>query len=119
MRKARVNRNELRKEIARMLKKVAFSQTAVHVCEHEATVAQEEFLYTVLSQELANREQVRKARRLREAAFPVYKTLEGYDFQNVKLPPTISREEVSSGVFVSEKKNIVMYGPVGTGNYVK
>ncbi len=47
--------------------------------------------------------------------FPVYKTLEGFEFTSVKLPPSLSREELCSGAFIAEKKNLVLYGPVGTG----
>jgi DNA replication protein DnaC len=115
MRKQRVNRAHLRGEIAVLLRRLAFSQTAVHLCEQEGVASQEEFLLRVLTSELANREEVRKARFLHEAAFPVYKTLAGYDLQNLRLPPNLSRAELSSGAFIREKKNLVLYGPVGTG----
>ena len=95
--------------------KVAFSQTALHLCEQEATPSQEEFLLRVLESEMAHREEVRKARFLREAAFPVYKTLEGYEIQHLRLPASLSRPDLAAGRFIGEKKNLVLYGPVGTG----
>jgi DNA replication protein DnaC len=52
---------------------------------------------------------------LREAAFPVYKTLEGYEFITQKLPGNLKKEDLKEGVFIKDRKNIVMYGPVGTG----
>ena len=46
---------------------------------------------------------------------PVFKTLDGFDFTSLKLPPTLSCQELCSGAFIAEKKNLVLYGPVGTG----
>jgi len=115
MRKARVNRAELRNEISLLLRKMALSQTAVKICEEEANAPQEEFFLKILKREMANREDVRRARFLREAAFPVYKTFEGFDYSSLKLPPALSRQEMMTAQFVAEKKNLVLYGPVGTG----
>ena len=115
MKRPRTNRTELRNEISTLLKKVAFSQTAVRLCEAEAVAPQERFLLRILTSEIANRDEVRHARFLSEAAFPVYKTLEGFDFTSLKLSPALSRDELRSGAFIGEKKNLVLYGPVGTG----
>ncbi len=115
MRKTRANRAQLRAEISSLLGKVAFSQTAVRLCEKEAAASQENFLLRILKSEIANREEVRRARFLREAAFPVYKTFEGFDFNSQKLPLSLCREELCSAAFIAEKKNLMLYGPVGTG----
>jgi DNA replication protein DnaC len=115
MRKPRTNRAELRGEISTLLRRVAFSQTAIRLCEAERAALHEQFLLRILKGEIANREEVRHSRFLHEAAFPVYKTLDGFDFTSLKLPPTLSREELCSGAFIAEKKNLVLYGPVGTG----
>jgi DNA replication protein DnaC len=115
MRKPRTNRLLLRDEISTLLRTMAFSQTAVRICEAEALALQEVFLLKILKGELANREEVRRQRYLREAAFPVYKTLDGFDFACVKLPPALSKPELCSTDFISEKKNLVLFGPVGTG----
>ena len=40
---------------------------------------------------------------------------EGFDFTSVKLPPSLSRQELCSAAFIEEKRNLVLYGPVGTG----
>jgi DNA replication protein DnaC len=115
MNRCRIRRSGTREEIASLLRRVAFSQTAIHVCEKEGTAANEVFLRKILQAELDNRNEVRNARYLREAAFPVYKTFEGYDFSNVRLPPTLTKAEMCSLSFIQDKKNIVLYGPVGTG----
>jgi DNA replication protein DnaC len=119
MRTSRSSRSDRRRQIAGYLRKVAFSQTALHLCEQEATSSQEEFLHRALVCEMAHREEVRRARFLREAAFPVYKTLAGYEMQHLKLPAQFSLKELQEGEFIREKKNLLLYGPVGTGNYAK
>jgi DNA replication protein DnaC len=115
MRKPRINRLEVRRQLSSLLGKVAFSQTAVQLCEQEADAPQEEFVLRIVQSEITYRDEVRRRRYLREAAFPVFKTLEGFDFTTVKLPPSLSRQELCSGAFVAEKRNLVLYGPVGTG----
>lgn len=111
----RKKRAETREEISHFCRKVSFSQTAVQLCEEEATLKQEEFLHTVFRKELENREKSRRARLLREAAFPVYKTLEGYDFNHLKFPGGLKSSDLTGADFIKEKQNIVMYGKVGTG----
>jgi DNA replication protein DnaC len=108
-------RSATREEISAFCRRVSFSQTAVHLCEEEATKRQEEFLHRVLGKELEHREESRKARLLKEASFPVYKTIEGYDFGTIKLPGTLTRKELTEAAFIQKKRNIVMYGKVGTG----
>lgn len=115
MRRPRSNREDLREEIAPLLRRVAFSQTAIRLCEDEGNADRERFLLRILQGEIGNREEVRHARFLREAAFPVYKTLKGFEFASLKLPPTLSMADLESVSFVPEKKNLVLYGPVGTG----
>jgi DNA replication protein DnaC len=115
MRRARTNRAELRDQIAALLRRVAFSQTAVGICRERGDAKMERFLLTVLLSELENREKVRRLRLVHEAGFPVYKTLEGYEFANLKLPPVLSRAELESTSFIEERRNLVLYGPVGTG----
>jgi DNA replication protein DnaC len=115
MRRHRTNRASVRNEISALLRRVAFSQTAIRLCEEEGDATRERFLLRVLECEIANREERRHARFLHEAAFPVYKTLQSFEFTSVKLPPALSQAELTSMAFVNEKKNLVLFGPVGTG----
>jgi DNA replication protein DnaC len=69
----------------------------------------------VLSEEIGRREWSRKTRLLNRAGFPVIKSFDEYDFSEVRFPPAFSREELLSGEFIREKKNLVLYGGVGTG----
>lgn len=83
--------------------------------ENEGTPKQVAFLASALRAELDRREENRRNRQVKQAKFPTYKTFGGYDYRNVKFPPSLSREELEKGTFIDEKTNLVMYGPVGTG----
>jgi len=108
-------REQIRLEIAGYCRKLMMSHRAVELCETEATPRQEEFLHLVLTEEIFSRERGRRTRLLRKAGFPVYKTFEGYDFKNVKMPVALLQETLIECSFVKEKKNLILYGPVGTG----
>lgn len=111
----RRNRTETRRDISNYCKRVAFSQKTVELCEMEANASQEYFVHRILKSELENRESAKRKSLIREAAFPVYKTLNGYEFTSQRLPPGLKKEDLREGTFIKERKNIVMYGPVGTG----
>lgn len=110
-----MDRSELRQEIAQACGRLHLSQNPVRLCEAEATPVQEEFLHRVFREELAHRERLRKTRKFQRAAFPVRKTLEAYEWTSVRLPSTLSPDELTSCQFVRDKKNLILYGPVGTG----
>jgi DNA replication protein DnaC len=105
----------MRSEISAFCKKLVLSQRAVALCETEATPRQEEFLHRVLTEEMENRERSRRGRLMSKAGFPVYKTLEGYELQGVKLPNSLQWSDLTEGTFIQGKRNLVLYGPVGTG----
>ena len=65
--------------------------------------------------ELAFRDSNRRRRPPERANFPVPKTFEGYDWPAVRLPPRLSREDVTTCAFVRKARNLVLFGPVGTG----
>jgi DNA replication protein DnaC len=75
----------------------------------------EAFLFELLKREVENREVVRKKRLLRAANFDVIKTFEGYIFDNIQIPSTITEEDIKTAEFVGRKENLILYGPVGTG----
>jgi len=108
-------RERLRRDIAEYGRKLMLSSKIAELCEAEATPRQEEFLHRVLREEIARRELSRKGRLLNRAAFPVFKSFEGYDFTDIRLPPALSKDDLLSCSFIPEKKNLVLYGGVGTG----
>jgi DNA replication protein DnaC len=108
-------REATRERIAACCRKLILSRRMVELCEQEGTPKQEEFLAYVLEQELLRREQSKRTRQLNRACFPVLKSLDGYAFSAVRLPPALPRDELLSCRFITEKKNLILYGPVGIG----
>ena len=80
--------------------------------EEKGSQKQLEFFLELLQEELLLREEKRRRRLIKRAAFPIYKTLDGYSYQKVTFPPAFSREELETLNFVPEKKNLVLYRPV-------
>jgi DNA replication protein DnaC len=81
----------------------------------ERNLRYEEYLLALLEVESDSREENQKQRRLKQAAFPVQKTLDSYDFS---LMPSLNKNQfltLSKGGFVEQKKNIIFLGNSGTG----
>lgn len=108
-------RGALREEISVFCKRLMLNQSAVELCETEATPKQEEFFHRVLAEEVENRERSRRSRLTSRAGFPIFKTLEGYDRHGLKLPSSLEWNDMETCSFVPSKRNLVLYGPVGTG----
>lgn len=108
-------REEARGMIAKASKSLFLSKNVLTLCEDIATPKQEEFLFRVLQEEMELRERNRMTRMLSRAQFPTVKSFDEYEFDQVKLPPSLDKQELLSVDFIKEKKNLVLYGPVGTG----
>ena len=74
------------------------------------------FLLRLAERELIDRERRAAERRIRDARFPVVKTIDSFDF---KAQPSINqalvRELISSGEYISKMENVLMVGNPGTG----
>jgi DNA replication protein DnaC len=118
-------RDAIRGRIADCCRKLILSQRMVELCQQEGTPKQEKFLVYVLEQEILRREQsklarqLKRARQLNRACFPVLKSFDGYEFGSIRFPPALNRDELLSCRFITEKQNLILYGPVGIGNYRK
>jgi DNA replication protein DnaC len=108
-------REHMRQQIVDYSRKLMLSGGVAELCATEATPRQEQFLHRVLSEEMARRERNKKARLLKRAGFPVLKSFCEYDFSEIRFPPALSHDELLSCRFIAEKKNLVLYGGVGTG----
>lgn len=82
---------------------------AIEACSHE------EFLLELLKQLDDDRKEKRRIRNLNSAGFTVLKTLESYDFSQVRLPDKMPLNELEALSFLEKKENLILYGSVGTG----
>jgi len=81
----------------------------------ERNLSYEEYLLALLETELQTREENQRQRRLKQAAFPVQKTIDTYDFS---LMPSLNRNRfitMAKGEFVDKKENLIFLGNSGTG----
>ncbi|MFN3188779.1 MAG: IS21-like element helper ATPase IstB [Candidatus Paceibacteria bacterium] len=81
----------------------------------DRNLSYEEYLLALLELEVQTREENQKQRRLKQASFPVQKTLDAYDFS---LMPSLNKNKfltLSKGEFVDKKENIIFLGSSGTG----
>jgi DNA replication protein DnaC len=74
----------------------------------------EEFLRTLVEAEIASREASNARARLRQAAFPLTKTLAEFDVAASSIPPA-TFDYLSSLEWIRAAENVCMIGPAGTG----
>lgn len=75
----------------------------------------EEYLLGVLEQEIQQRESNRIQRGIRQATFPIIKTLENFDFKAI---PSLNKPKVlklMQGSYIQKKENIILVGSSGVG----
>lgn len=84
------------------------------VCSQEhSSFAQ--YLLRLVERELIDRERRATERRIKEAAFPVIKTIESFDF---KVQPSINQplvRELLQSDYIAKKENVLLVGNAGTG----
>jgi DNA replication protein DnaC len=74
----------------------------------------EEFLRTLVEAEIASRDASNARTRMAQAAFPVDKTLDGFDVTASSVPRA-TFEYLASLEWIGAKENLCLVGPAGTG----
>lgn len=80
-----------------------------------ATPKQREHLHGLFTAEHASRKAARQSRLLKAARLPAMKSLDGYDFTQVRLPDGFGRDQLTGLDFLDGGGDLVFYGDVGTG----
>jgi len=109
----------MRDEIAHCCKKLRLGRKIVDAYDSIQADNNHEYLLQILQLALDHRETSRKNRLVKQAGFYAMKTFEDFSFSEVKLPQELSVEELKEASFIDDKKNLILYGNVGTGNYGK
>lgn len=73
------------------------------------------FLLRLTERELIDRERRATERRIREAQFPVVKTLEAFDFKSQPSIHEVLVRELLGGQYIAQKENVLLVGNPGTG----
>ena len=111
----RTSKKDLKVEVYELSRKMFFSKATLIKHLPEATIGDLQFLKAILYSEQEFRTISRRARYVKSAGFPVIKTFDTYDFSGIKFPRLLSREEMLSLDFITEKKVILFYGGCGSG----
>ena len=74
-----------------------------------------EFLYKFFAAEIEERERNRRNAYIKAARFDLLKTFENYTFEDIKIPKTITAEDIKECLFIPKKENLILYGNVGAG----
>ena len=74
-----------------------------------------DFLFSLLNEELDIRLNRRSSRRIKEAKFPSIKTLDGFDFGRSPLLPEVLIRSLATGQYIKEAKPVIFIGEPGTG----
>jgi DNA replication protein DnaC len=75
----------------------------------------EDYLFNLLEREVSKREENQVSRLIKQARFPLKKTLDSFNFEEI---PTLNQSKVltlSRGQFIKDKENVIMAGNSGTG----
>ena len=105
----------LNDELVTCCKRLRLSRTLADTSDFAKDQTPEEYLLYVLTRELEHREKNRRDRLLKAAGFHSWKTFDNYRFDDIKLPAGVTPEYLAKAAFVEEKKNLILYGNVGTG----
>ena len=81
----------------------------------ENSISYEEFLLNLTENEVRVRNENGYKRRLREAKFPLLKTLESFDFESSPGLDIRLIKDLSAGEYIKERRNIIFMGKSGTG----
>ena len=73
------------------------------------------YLAELLENEVTERNERRALRRLKEAGFPMVKTLEGFDFRRAPDLPESLLRSLSEGSYIERAESVIFIGEPGTG----
>jgi DNA replication protein DnaC len=81
----------------------------------ESGIGYDEFLLELTAAELHSRAENRLSRRIREAKFPLLKSMESFDLAAVPDLDIRLFRDLAGGDFIKERKNVIFLGRSGTG----
>lgn len=105
----------LKEKIACCCKALKLSRNLVDNSVRIEAENHQEYLLKLLQMELEYRDALRKEKLIKNAGFYTLKTFSNYRFDEVKLPQGLTPEDLKECKFIEEKRNLILYGNVGTG----
>jgi DNA replication protein DnaC len=93
----------------RLSAKLAYNAMAATGATHQ------QYLLEVLKAEITYREIKRRNLSLNKAGFDNIKTFQGYDFEDIALPSTLTIDLLKQADFLTRQENLILYGRNGAG----
>lgn len=106
---------DIKNEILDLCKKLKLGNGFSRNSGEIEAISHEEYLLELLKREVLHREEVRKNRYISTAGFYTLKTFDEFNFNELILPPSITREWLRSCDFINNKQNLIFYGNIGRG----
>lgn len=105
------------KELCQTLKLPTVAREAERMAEAAQRQGQGPLAYLqqVLELEVAERAAHRAARRLKEAGFPLPKTLASFDFRRAPALPEVQLRQLAEGDYIDRAETVILMGEPGTG----
>lgn len=105
----------MREEIGNYQKELRLSTNLLEIYPNINADSHEEFLLKLLKELHEDREEKRRVRNLNNAGFLVVKSLEDYDYSQIRFPDSVRLQDLETLSFLGKKENLILYGAVGTG----
>lgn len=109
--------NENLSTLCKQLQLSFMAQHVTQICEqaHRQQQSHEDFLEELLIQEYDFRVEKKAKRRVKEAKFPLIKTLDSFDFSKAVHLPEAKIRTLSKGDYIDKAEPIIFMGEPGTG----
>lgn len=105
----------MKAQIEACCRRLRLSKKMAEIYDQIEAETRGEFLLQLLQHEIKHREVTRVNRLIKQAGFHSIKTFENYHFDEINMPVGLTPEDLKEATFISEKRNLILYGNVGTG----
>ena len=105
----------MREKLLECCRQLRLSTTLVENAMTVTGITNQEYLFKVLDAEVEYRNIKRQNLYLKKAGFDNIKTFQGYDFEDITLPSTITIDLLKEAEFLSRQENLILYGRNGSG----
>lgn len=105
----------VREQIAMCCRRLRLGQNLVENMDQVAGEELDVAIHRLLQMEIDHREESRKIRYLKQAGFYTLKGFDDFVFDDIRLPSGTDPEDLKSCRFIEEKRNLILFGNVGTG----
>ncbi len=105
----------MKESITNYQKKLRLSNNLIDIYETTPYENKDQFIHDLLEKLYNERQAGIMARNMKQANFPVKKTLDDYEWSHVQIPEKISLDAITSLEFIQNQENLILYGNIGAG----